>query len=238
MEKELRVQYCDDPEECARFLGEKISLHIQNRNDQPLLLMLSGGSAFSVLPFIVAESFDGVTVSMLDERFEQGVNNNFTQLEKIKWYQGVCENGGAFISTKVQVGDTKEMMADRFEKELRSWREENPEGQMIALFGMGVDGHTAGIFPYPEDPALYKKLFESERLVVAYDAEGKNEFPERITTTHTLHRKIAHAFVYIMGEEKRRSLEALISHPLPQNALPATIFYAMPDVIIGTTIRL
>ena len=53
----------------------------------------------------------------------------------------------------------------------------------------------------------FLELFEGDRWVISYDASGKNQYSERVTTTNTFLRRIDEAFVFVIGEEKKMALE-------------------------------
>lgn len=238
MPQPLTIQAFDTPETCAHFLGTEISTCLAQRKGRPTLLLLSGGSALAVLDSIKIDDWTPVTITLLDERFEPDeAHNNFRALEQTPWYTRVRTAGGTFISTRIQAADTRDTVAERLEQKLHEWMHHHANGQMIALFGMGADGHTAGIFPFPEDPASSKQWFSGDRLVVAYDASDKNALAERVTTTHTLHQQIAHAFVYITGEDKRAALANVLQNTATLPELPAQIFHMLPDVTLATTLH-
>jgi 6-phosphogluconolactonase/glucosamine-6-phosphate isomerase/deaminase len=229
----------DEKTACAQFLGERISERLAEKKNQAILLLLSGGSALSVTEYIESATWQHITVMMLDDRFTpKEAHNNFCQLIKTDWYQKIQALGATCISSVITHEDTAEEKALALETALRTWGATHAHGTVIALFGMGADGHTAGIFPFPEDPNYYEHLFLSERLVVAYRASGKNEFEERITTTHTFHQTIDHTFVFVTGDEKKIALEKLAHNSFSLPELPAQIFHALPDVTLGTTLHL
>ncbi len=99
-------------------------------------------------------------------------------------------------------GQSQESLAEYFETMLTDWQNKNPSGEIVATLGVGSDGHTSGIMPFPENRKLFEQLFESKKFVVAYDAFGKNSFPKRITTTISFLRKLKIAWCFITGESK------------------------------------
>ena len=238
MERKINWKYYKDHNKCAAFVGKEISRQLKSGKDRPTLLLLSGGSALSVLDHIENDDWKSVTVTMLDERFEEdGSHNNFSQLESMAWFAKVIKGGCKIISTKIQTDDTQASLTERMDSSLRKWKNENPAGKIMAIFGIGADGHTAGIFPFPENQNFFQELFAKDSWVVGYDASGKNEFPFRVTTTLTLHRLISHGYAFVIGEEKRAALQKLRQHSLPLNELPANIFYEMADMTIVTNIK-
>jgi 6-phosphogluconolactonase/glucosamine-6-phosphate isomerase/deaminase len=230
--------FVENAEKSADYLGKEISKEIALLKDAPLLLFVSGGSSLTVLPYIENEDYDGVTVAPLDERFEESnKHNNFSQLKALPWSKQFLKKGGKFISTKVPKGDAQQKLAERFEKQINHWTKNNPNGRMIALFGMGSDGHTAGIFPYPENRDLFEHMFDAEKLVVSYDAAGKNSFTKRITTTNALFKRLDAGFAYICGSDKKAAVNDLRENKKRANELPAMFLSGIKKIKIVTDIE-
>lgn len=211
-------------EEAAKKLAEDLSNYLVDakNNNKKILLLLSGGSAFSVLDYVSDTSFSNrLTIGILDERYDKtNKNNNFKQLTKTDFYSRAKAGGCFFIDTTVKPNQTKESLADFFEGELVSWSKNNPGGEIVATIGMGSDGHTSGIMPFPDEKEYFEKLFESDKLVVAYDASGKNEFTNRVTTTVTFLRKIKMVFCFIVGNNKA-AVYSNLKKEIPLNEMPA-----------------
>jgi 6-phosphogluconolactonase/glucosamine-6-phosphate isomerase/deaminase len=223
----------------AEKLGIDLGKLLEKRQEQKILLLLSGGSSLNILPHIKMQNWQGITVGMLDERFDQtNENSNFLQLEKTEFYFLAKKAGATFVDSKTQVGDSLEALGERVEKSLEFWQKNNPEGEIVAVFGMGADGHIAGIFPYQDNAEFFEKFFDRKNIVVAYDAETRNVFPQRVTTTFALHRTIKKAFVFVCGTQKQIALEKLKVGKVSKNQLPAMIFHQMPDVEIVTDLNL
>jgi 6-phosphogluconolactonase/glucosamine-6-phosphate isomerase/deaminase len=239
MQKNINWQQCKDAEQCAKKLGEKVDSYLEKNKDYNILFFLSGGSAFTLLDYISIENLKSVTVAMLDERFDvSNQSNNFSQLMETLWFQKASNNGCKFISTIAEQEDTFETLAIEFEYRLQQWQQENKNGKMIGIFGMGSDGHTAGIFPFPEDIEKFTQLFDGQKNVIAYDATGKNPFTQRITTTFNLHRKFDACFAYICGEEKRKALEEFALNKLQKAQLPINILHELSQVELVTDINI
>ena len=192
--------------DAVKKLSENLSMCLlQNKNKGIKTMFLSsGGSALSVLDFVPLDILgEYLIIEVLDERYDKtNENNNFTQLTKTEFYKKANNFGCSFIDTSVKEGQTQEELAGYFENKLKDWMGKNPLGEIIATVGVGPDGHTSGIMPFPEDENKFAELFESGRWVVAYDATGKNEFTKRVTTTITFLREINRIFVLMTGKEK------------------------------------
>ncbi len=198
----------------------------------------TGGSALEVVDRLaVLDRMDRITVSMMDERFDPtGECGNFSRLSRTVWFGRAMAVGMQAIPTETLEGDTPESLAERFEQAIASWLSAHPQGKIVALFGMGDDGHTAGIFP-DDDSARFEDRFEESSLVLAYHVENAACSKDRITVTFTLMRKIDHGFAYVCGEGKRPALERLRGdiHELT-NRLPAALWKELRDMTVMTDV--
>jgi len=83
----------------------------------------------------------------------------------------------------------------------------------LVLLGVGVDGHTASLFP--GSPAVR----EVSRPVVAVHAAAA-AIPERITMTFPVINAAMHVFVLVAGPEKAKVMKRVLADKAP---LPATM---------------
>jgi 6-phosphogluconolactonase/glucosamine-6-phosphate isomerase/deaminase len=227
----------NDAISAAAECGEYLNAFLIEHKKLPILLMLSGGSALTVLDYIGDHALgENVTVSVLDERFsEDPTINNFFQLQKTEFYTAALNSEVNFFGTLPRPNETAEALAKRFEHNLKTWREENPSGIIVATLGMGSDGHTAGIFPF-EHKTEFDTLFNSGAWIVAYDAAEKNQYPQRVTTTLNFLRNIDFGFAYVCGKEKKEKLEQVKNNQATINILPALAWHDIKDVKIFTDI--
>lgn len=204
-------------------------------DDANILLLLAGGSSLKILPGINIDLISSkTTISSLDERYSLNPSeNNMEQIMQTEFFSKARENGANLIDTRVLEGESQEALAERFNKALNDWIIENPKGKIIATVGIGPDGHFAGIMPHPEDPGKFHDLFDKDpsQLAVGYDATGKNEFPQRVTTTLSLIRRIGAAVCYVVGENKRDALEKLSSEEGSIESTPARILREIPGKV-------
>ena len=99
-----------------------------------------------------------------------------------------------------------ENAAEAYEVELRKFFGEGAAPAFdVQLLGLGVEGHTASLFP--GSPALD----EQQRWVVAVTAPA--EPPQRLTLTPIVLNQGLNTFFLVAGEDKREILAALRSEP-------------------------
>jgi len=220
----------------AMTAANQLNQQLAESEAQPVLLMLSGGSALAILEHVDVALFGShVTITTLDERFstDPGVNN-FAQIAVTEFYAKAIASGAHTISTRVGPDESLPVVAERFAAALHSWRTQHPSGVIMVTMGVGSDGHTAGIFP-----GDYGIDFEADDWVVAYSVPTSvHRYPERITVTNTfLREQVAHTIGYITGEEKRAVLNHLRAATCDRDLQPACIMREMSQVTLFTSIR-
>ena len=227
---EIKDKLKDPAESAGQFLSEIIS------EDNPTLLLVSGGSSLEVLDHIDASAMtSNLSVGVLDERFSHDPEeNNYLQVLDSNFGQQVKDSDSSLVSTQLRGGDSLEKLADRFNGLLESWREAHPDGTVVAIVGIGTDGHVAGVMPDDSDQA-FKDRFENDRMVVGYEVpEEVNQYTRRVTTTMTFFREyLDTAVVFAAGERKKSVIEQLISEELPYNEMPSQILREV-DAILFT----
>lgn len=230
-----------DSDQLKTEAREAFITFIAEQKEKPVLILASGGSSLEILsginPFYLGPR---LTVGMLDERFDQNSEvNNFTQLTKTKFYQAAKDKNVLFIDTRPGMSESLEELTARFEESLKAWRSENPDGAILITQGIGEDGHTAGILPYPEDPDLFQSLFDREgKWVAGYDATlAKNPYPQRVTVTLPFLRyEVNKAIVYVRGDNKKEALARVLAGKEKLWEVPARIVHHMKSAIIFTDI--
>jgi len=100
---------------------------------------------------------------------------------------------------------TPEKAAEAYETELRRFFGGNAPAFDLQLLGLGVEGHTASIFP--DSPALEEK----QRWVMAVEAPAKPV--RRLTMTPVVLNEARNTFFLVAGADKRQILAALRSEP-------------------------
>ena len=100
---------------------------------------------------------------------------------------------------------TPEKAAEAYEAELRKYFGSAPPALDLQLLGLGVEGHTAALFP--GSPALEEKM----RWVAAIEVPAKP--PQRLTLTPVLLNQAQNTFFLVCGADKREIIGALRSEP-------------------------
>jgi 6-phosphogluconolactonase/glucosamine-6-phosphate isomerase/deaminase len=231
----MDIIHVSDVVEANKLAAKQISTLVQKKT--PTLLLLSGGSALNLLEHISPMMLGPhITIGVLDERFSTDPKvNNFSQLSALSFFMRAKQRGCIFIDTSVHQGEMLEDLTERFESTLREWVLHNPKGAVVVSQGVGPDGHTAGIMPFPEDPMLFHTLFDGPAWVVGYDAGKKNQYPLRITVTNTFLREVVdHSILYVIGDTKIKPLRDIISKKEQMASVPAEIVWDMKHVSLLT----
>ncbi len=221
-------------ESAARALVAALQAH----REHPVLCLFSGGSALKMLNFIRPEdiSCHQLTISILDERVTTNpASSNFAQLAETEFFKRASALGAHYIDTRTTEQETPEELARKFEQALKSWRLASPEGVIIITQGIGPDGHTAGIMPYPEDDRAFSFLFDDSGVwVVGYDAGQKSEHPLRVTVTLPFLRLVDTSVIYVCGADKKEKLEKILEDQGDIHGLPGRILHEMKHCLLYT----
>lgn len=228
------IIYNNSEEELLQKAGDALAQFLKKNE---VLLLLSGGSAVNILEKIDSSVVGkDTTISVLDERYTTDASiSNFSHIINTTFYRSSIANGAFYIDTRVARNETINQLAERFEHALRNWKTAHPKGIIVSTQGIGSDGHTSGIMPYPENPLQFEKLFCNENdWVVGYDAENKNPFPMRVTTTIPFLKMIDHSIVYAVGDNKKEILKKANSSITKLNEFPCKVIQDMKDVLLFT----
>jgi 6-phosphogluconolactonase/glucosamine-6-phosphate isomerase/deaminase len=184
-----------------------------------LLWLVCGGSnipiTVSVMQRIDNTPLENLTIMLTDERY--GVvghtDSNAQQLTNAGFQPGAA----TFIP--VLRNEALEETVEDYDIDYLGVT--NGINQIIAQFGIGADGHIAGILP--NSPAI-----QSSEQAVGYQAQ---EFT-RITLTPRALAKVTTAFCFVYGETKLSAMTALHDQELSIMDEPAQLLKGLPDVYI------
>jgi len=235
----MEIFHAKTQTDAAEAAGEAVNDFIRKHKKNDILLLLSGGSALEMTDYIDPELLDeNVTVSVADERFSANSEvNNFSLLQNTSFYEFAREKDASFIGTLPRPGETLLQISQRYEKALRAWSQKNPWGKIIAVLGMGSDGHTAGIFPVPNDEIRFNQLFLSENWVTGYDNGGQKLPRERFTITFSFFGHIDRGIIFLAGKEKKSALADVLKNHSKPHILPALGWYKIKSAEIFTDIE-
>lgn len=163
------------------------------------------------------QNVDALTILPMDERYGKPghPDSNHQQLldkhfdpDIAAWYDVLAKN--------LPLADTVDYYAHLAENAFAS------VNTVVGVFGMGDDGHTAGVKPH--SPALQ----DAAATVVGYDSPPFI----RLTLTPRELVKADYAFVLAYGDEKAGALKRLQANDEPLEKLPAKLLYDVPEVYV------
>lgn len=192
---------------------EVLSDHL--RSGEQVAWLLSGGSAID-LEVRIAQRLQTLDVTklyvgLIDERYgpRSHKDENYVQLTEAFF---------PFYINRVLKGESGAKTAKAFgEKTMEALKDADFS---LGIFGIGADGHTAGI--KPGSPAV-----TSTEPAVFY----KWDDYQRITLTPPIIRELDEAIVYAVGHEKTETLQTLTSKKVSPSKQPAQV---LKDVAVCT----
>ncbi len=217
----LKLRTTNEPEKAAEFVASSILKQL--KNGKLVLFFATGGSSIYVcakITKILKEYPDknlmkNLTVTLTDERYGP------TGHPDSNWQQ-LLDRGFDLPQAKlipVLTGDNKEVTIKNFNKILNE--ELTIEAYKIGLFGIGKDGHTAGILP--ESVAV-----NSTDLVCGYDTPTFS----RITITPKTIEKLDEIIVWAQGKDKWPVIESLATPTLKEVGAPTKSVGEQPAQIL------
>lgn len=175
---------------------------------ETVLWLVPGGSAMGVATGVLQRLEDtdtsGLCITLTDERYGMPghADENWVQLMKLGF---AVESINAY---RVLRGENEETTARDFSNKLEQLAA--TYSYKIGLFGIGADGHTAGILPY--SPAI-----DSPELAMYYQG---SDFP-RVTITPKMIALLDEVVAYAHGPEKHPQLGRLLYGDVPLDKQPA-----------------
>ncbi len=182
-----------------------------------VLWLVPGGSAIAIAVAVskILKDIDltNLTVTLTDERFGP------TDHQNSNWYQ-FQQAGFAPRANLIPVLGEKDIdyTTRNFAQNLA--RELAMADYKLGFFGMGADGHTAGILPG-------SMAVKSSELAANYTA---GDF-QRITITPATIKMLDEAVLYAVGSSKQKALVDL-GKDLPLNEQPAQILKSVNEFIV------
>lgn len=197
------------------------SITAQLARGQKVLWLVSGGSGIGVAVAAGRQlreaDVSNLSITLMDERYGPvgHKDENWQQLLDA----GFAVPGVALY--RPLTGASHEETTTQFEAWLERALAESD--YVIGIFGMGADGHTAGIKPH-------SVALESGNLAAGYVGE---DFA-RITITPTCLERIDEAVVQVFGEAKHAAVRALLHEQIAPAEQPAQLLKNIPNVTLYT----
>lgn len=197
-----------DPSELLAALGSALATH------ERVLWLISGGSNIALSVAVMNELDEGVTerlvIMQTDERYvaPDSSDCNWRQLVDA----GFDPKQATTYPVIERADEARDAVVARFGARLAA--EFDAADIVIGQFGIGGDGHTAGVKPHSVGIA-------SQELACGYTAA---DF-ERVSMTLAAICHMNQAFIYAFGDDKYEALQALIARHASRDDQPAAIFW-------------
>lgn len=205
-------------DEGTQALAERLQSELKNRKH--VLWLVCGGSnikaAVKVMDQIDDAASEKLAIFLTDERFG-AVGHEHSNARQLR-DAGFNPKQAIFVPM-LDPGFTLEETQERYAQALQ--RAVEHADVVIAQFGIGADGHIAGILPHT--PAV-----EATAWVTAYEAPPYT----RVTMTFDAMRHITAAYAMVFGDEKQKALHKLQHEELPLAEEPSQILKELPEAYV------
>lgn len=202
------------------YLSERLNEHL-NRNET-VLWLIPGGSAIAIAVEVAKRITDNpnlsnLSVTLTDERYgEPGhADENWRQLSEA----GFMLNGASLYP--VLNGEDGLATAHTYTTTLAELL--NGADYSVGLFGVGTDGHIAGIKPASD-------AVDTHELTSYYVGE---DF-ERVTITFEAMKQLDEVLIAASGEQKFPVIRAILHETYPLEERPAHILKTLSNVSLFT----
>lgn len=239
----INLVKCQNADEALAKASEKLNLILKDLalRGVPTLLLMSGGSALKIAENIEKNYLPkSLTLGVLDDRYSKDESvNNFSQLTRTKLFRDAESISAVFIDTRANGEESIEEVAGRADTGIKNWIQKNPTGKIIITQGIGPDGHTSGVMPFPEDEQKFRELFiDTEKYSVGYDAMGKNQYSLRITATlRFLMDRVDESVLFMTGTDKVQGMNSAMDKTGSLAQIPARVIHQMKKVNLFTDIE-
>ncbi len=189
-----------------------------------VLWLISGGSNIPItveaMRQIPSELTSRLSITPIDERYGPAghADSNVRQLQDA----GFNPKQARFIP--ILDGNTLEATTNAYARRMEELFAKNEI--VVGQFGIGADGHTAGILPH--SPAAE----EEHMLATSYQGPDFT----RITLTFPALRRITTAYAFAYGPGKRAAMQRLRQGAASYLIQPAQILRAIPETYVFTDI--
>lgn len=200
-----------------------------------VLVFLSGGSGIemyrAILERLAQQISDDqgqyIKLALVDERYGEYGHSDSNE-------QQLRQKGVLDLADTLGIGFTSILSPQNLspEKTLEQANQKYTQAladsaYILALLGLGTDGHTAGWLPTANDQR-FQELYAASNPLVYYEvnaADSDNPHRQRFTLSISMLPKIDQAIFYVQGAAKKAAIHHLIEHDMPLHQTPASILY-------------
>ncbi len=206
----------------AAAVAKKLAKSIQER--KPAIWLVCGGSNIATeveimkqLTKLAPKSLESLLILPMDERYGPAghADSNYKQMQDAGFKPGEA----MWIDVLAQdlpLQETVDYYSSLVQASFAA------ASAIIGVFGLGTDGHTAGVLP--GSPAVYEEV----STVVGYDSPPF----VRVTLAPGEIIKTTTAYLLAYGQTKKEPLKRLRANKEDIENLPAKLLYSIPEVYI------
>jgi 6-phosphogluconolactonase len=216
----MKIVISHRPEEVA---GEWLSASLSFDN---AFCLLAGGSAIDIFSHINLPDECRTMFMMGDERWSrEPAENNYEQYKEAHIEH---INFPRIVDTSAKEFETFDEYVERLNE---IFLKQSIHKNVVALLGIGADGHTAGIFPGESD--WFMETYEAEQSYVPVKNKGL-KIDSRASVTPEVLIKTSQIIAFAIGENKRDILKKLVHEDHSVVDLPASIIKNHPNSVLIT----
>lgn len=227
---EMTVRRFSSQSELDSNLARDLAREYDPGTRNNILLLLSGGS---VIPSVVESTSKGCEaclsmqhIGLADERF---VDQKSADSILESYRRAGLDLQKDMYSHVEPVFETSDQL-EKVTREYEDWLIESMGvvDRSVGIFGIGVDGHTAGIKPM-SDANTFTELFLAGSLVASYEADDY----QRLTVTGRMIEQLDKAYLYA-GTGKANILKEFIETDTPAPQMPAQLLKRAKQLMVYT----
>lgn len=201
--------------QCVTYLQQLLQSSFDQK--QQVLLLWSGGSVQTIAKqlCVFLSQFDDLSwlhMSLIDERYGEPSHPDSNELliRETGIVDLIESKGGHW--QPILTGKTMAEETERISKYFSSHQEKT----IIGVFGVGEDGHTAGMLPIFDNQEQFDQLFQpdTKQPYSSLDLEQLNStypnpYKKRITLNILGIQLVTHKIVFAIGDKKREVLRQI-----------------------------
>ncbi len=203
--------------DCQKPLTDRLLKELRDPEKQLILWLVTGGSNIALSVAVMQELPDELTsklaIALTDERFGPvgHPDSNFQQL-----FDAGFNPKNATVVPVLTPGVALAETRERYEGAMNTALD--AADSTIAQFGIGSDGHIAGVLPGTVG-------VDSQQTVVAYETETYT----RISLSLQAIKRIDAAYAFVFGDDRHAALDMLCHQTVPLSEEPSQILKQIPE---------